>query len=143
LRFNNTLKDIHAASDALWVQVSAALLPALQQLATSFANAQKNGGFLKSIIPNLITDADIYQVQQLAQSWENLVRIFSALKALPQNIKDLGIVGALDQLDDAIAQNKAALDDLARAYANQGIFKGFLDNLNEAIKGFEQYANGL
>lgn len=143
LQFNNTLKDIQASSQAFWIQLTAALLPALQQLATFFNNAQREGGFLKSLIPNLITDADIATVQRLGQGFENLGRIWDAFKAI-------GLARTWDEMQTAAAgltaaveANRKALEDLDRAAANAPSFKGFLDNINEGIRAGEQYAASL
>jgi hypothetical protein len=135
--FNDTLKQISAASQGLYLQIAAALLPTLQKLATAFLNSKTEGGFLTTIVNNLITDYDLYQIDYYAQSWENLVRVIKALKALPGDIKNLGFESAFENLNAVIELNRQKLEDLEKAYNNRNIFKGFLDNLNETIAGLK------
>lgn len=129
--FNDTLKKVHTAVDAIALRAAEALLPSLQRIADAMLSGAKEGSSLQGIINNLITQKDIDEARYYVTVMENLIRIFSALKAFPGNVISEGITAALKKLDDVVIQNQKNLEAYARSLLSLGQAGAFesLENL--------------
>jgi len=138
-QFNDTLKKIHATHDALALRIAEALLPALNKIATMFVGAAKEGGFLTTIINNLITEQDLQEIQRYAQYWENFLRVFGAAKDIMR-----AVVGTADEWrdalrrgDEAIETNKQKLAELEATFKyTLGKLPQYIDDILFAYKKF-------
>ncbi len=135
-KFNDTLKDIHAASGALYLRIAESLLPSLQAIADLFVSSGQRGSAFQSIIQNLITQDDVNQVRQFVVYWTNLVAVFTALKAIGVAKTFDELKDALNKLDAVVVENQKRLDEFNRSLLSLGKAGAFdsLDNLNQLME---------
>jgi len=134
-QFNDTLKRIHATTDALVLRTMAGLLPALQQLADMFLSAKQNGSVLQGILDNLITQGDIDQLRYYIVVWENLGRILNAIRDFGKTAFTEGLQAGFDLLNKAVLENQKNLDAYARSLLSLGQAGAFesMDNLTAIL----------
>ena len=124
--FNETLKDISAASQGLALLAAENLLPVLQKIAEAFLTGKQQGSFFKDIVSNLVTQYDIQQLQTYQLLWENLGKLWAALKATDPNEKASDFLARMLAI---VRQNQDEFNKLQNAFT-LGLN---VDNLNNQI----------
>jgi Phage-related minor tail protein len=125
-QFNETLKDITAASNGLALLAAENLLPILQKIADAFLTGKQNGSILKDIVSSLVTQEDLQELQTYSLLWSNLILLWAAAKATDPTE---GVFAFFTRMKGVVEANQKSFNDLKNSF----VIGLNVDNLNAQI----------